>query len=257
MLREPVNNSNLSTNDNGNFKHLPAIVSLRNVVKKYGVGATEVLALAGVNLEIKAKQFTAIVGPSGSGKSTLLHCLAGLDQVSSGEVIVNDINISKLNDNKLTLFRRQNIGFIFQAFNLVPTLTAEENICLPLYLNKTKINKTELKNIAEVLGLTQRLHHKPSELSGGQQQRVAIARALLAKPALLVADEPTGNLDSHTGKEVLNILRAAVNELGQTVIMVTHDQRAAATADRVLVIKDGLIANDLYKPGLQLITEVM
>lgn len=233
------------------------IISLRNVTKQYGVKDTAVVALSNITLDICAGQFTAIVGPSGSGKSTLLHCIAGLDTVSDGKIIFKGVDIGKLHDTDLTLFRRQNIGFIFQAFNLIPSLTAEENICLPLYLNKSKVNKAELRQISNVLGLSRRLNHKPAQLSGGQQQRVAIARALLAKPAILVADEPTGNLDSTSGKEVLNILRAAVDELGQTVIMVTHDQRAALTADRVLVIKDGLIANDLYRPTLEQITEVM
>lgn len=233
------------------------LVTLTNVFKIYGKDETEVRALNNVSAQIYQGQFTAIVGPSGSGKSTLLHCLAGLDSVTAGSVNVAGKNLHQMNDTDLTKFRREYIGFIFQAFNLVPTLNAVENITLPLRLANKKVSKTELAEVVRILGLQDRLTHKPAELSGGQQQRVAVARALITKPALLVADEPTGNLDSKSSAEVLRLLREAVDQLKQTVVMVTHDHRAAALADRVLVIRDGQVAADLLAPGEEQISALI
>lgn len=232
------------------------IAKLENVCKIYGQGSTQVNALDGVNIDFYAGQFTAIMGPSGSGKSTMLHTLAGLDSVTSGQITVAGQTITALNDKELTKFRRDQIGFIFQAFNLIPTLTAQDNIELPMRLAGTKINKPWMRQVVESLQLTERLTHKPYQLSGGQQQRVAVARALVARPAILVADEPTGNLDSVTSAEVLGLLRGAVDQLQQTVIMVTHDRHAAAIADRVLVVKDGQIVADLDHPTAQQIAQV-
>ncbi|MDU7407317.1 ATP-binding cassette domain-containing protein [Varibaculum cambriense] len=233
------------------------VVSLNNVYKIYRQGETEVRALDGVDLQIYFGQFTAIVGPSGSGKSTLLHCLAGLDSVTQGTVTVAGKDLAKMNDKTLTQFRRDHIGFVFQSFNLMPTLTALENIRLPQLLAGKKTSATWENQIIEILDLKDRLTHKPSELSGGQQQRVAVARALITKPALLVADEPTGNLDSASSKEVLKLLRNAASELGQSVVMVTHDPGAAAVADRVLIVKDGKITQELSHPTRGQLSQVI
>lgn len=221
------------------------IVSLRNVSKIYGSGATAVAALDNVSVDFAAGQFTAIVGPSGSGKSTMLHVLAGLDHPTSGQILLENHDITKLSDNQLTELRRDRIGFIFQAFNLIPTLNAYDNIHLPLRLAKRTPDREWINGIIQLLGLQERLTHRPSELSGGQQQRVAVARALASKPAMIVADEPTGNLDSQASAEVLSILKGAVKELGQSVIMVTHDLASAAEADRVIAVRDGRIVADL------------
>ncbi|WP_408056657.1 ABC transporter ATP-binding protein [Varibaculum massiliense] len=233
------------------------VVSLNNVYKIYRQGETEVRALDGIDLQIYFGQFTAIVGPSGSGKSTLLHCLAGLDSVTQGTVTVAGKDLAKMNDKTLTQFRRDHIGFVFQSFNLMPTLTALENIRLPQLLAGKKTSTTWENQIIEILNLKDRLTHKPSELSGGQQQRVAVARALITKPALLVADEPTGNLDSASSKEVLKLLRNAASELGQSVVMVTHDPSAAAVADRVLIVKDGKITQELSHPTRGQLSQVI
>jgi putative ABC transport system ATP-binding protein len=217
--------------------------SARGLTKSYGRGDTLVPALRGVDLDLPAGRFTAIMGPSGSGKSTLMHCLAGLDQPTTGSVIVAGQQLEQLDDDALTRFRRDHVGFVFQAFNLLPMLTAEQNIRLPLELagRDQHAVRDRFDAIVGTLGLADRLTHRPAELSGGQQQRVAIARALLSSPAILFADEPTGNLDSTTSAEVLALLRQSVRELGQTVVMVTHETDAAAYADDVVVLADGLI----------------
>jgi putative ABC transport system ATP-binding protein len=219
-----------------------------DAVKVYGHGGTEVRALDGVSVEVPAGTFTAVMGPSGSGKSTLMHCLAGLDTLTSGHVFVGDQELGALNDRELTRVRRERIGFVFQAFNLLPTLTAGENITLPMDLARQKPDPAWLEKVIATVGLQQRLHHKPSELSGGQQQRVAVARALASKPEVVFADEPTGNLDRRSGTEVLSFLREAVDRFGQTVVMVTHDPVAASYADSVLFLADGQIVDQLAEP---------
>jgi putative ABC transport system ATP-binding protein len=223
--------------------------------KIYGSGDTEVRALDDVTVSFDQGQFTAIMGPSGSGKSTLMHCLAGLDRLTSGQVMVGDVNLSTLSEKELTLLRRTKIGFVFQAFNLIPTLTAIENITLPLDLGKKKPDKGLLNEVVNAVGLADRLKHKPNELSGGQQQRVAVARALASGPDVIFADEPTGNLDSQTGAEILSFMRRAVTEFGQTIVMVTHDPIAAAYADRVLFLADGKIVSELLNPTTDTILE--
>jgi putative ABC transport system ATP-binding protein len=220
------------------------IVSTADLRRTYGEGDTAVHALAGVTLDFPAAQFTAIMGASGSGKSTLMHLLAGLDRPSSGSVVIDGLELSRLDDKGLTQLRRDRLGFVFQAFNLVPVLTAEENITLPLSLAGRKPDTAWLDQLIDTVGLRDRLTHRPSELSGGQQQRVAVARALVHRPAVLFADEPTGNLDSRSSEEVLRLLRQAVDEFGQTVIMVTHDPTAAAVADRIVVLSDGKVVHD-------------
>ena len=217
-------------------------------VKVYGAGATSVRALDGVSAEFAAGGFSAIMGPSGSGKSTLLHCLAGLDRLTSGRVLIDDVELGSLSDKVLTLLRRDRIGFVFQAFNLVPTLTARDNILLPLTLAGRRAEPGWFDTLATSLRIADRLHHRPAELSGGQQQRVAMGRALITRPALVFADEPTGNLDSTSATELLRQMRSAVDELGQTVVMVTHDPRAASYADRVLFLADGKIVKQLAAP---------
>jgi putative ABC transport system ATP-binding protein len=224
-------------------------VAARALTRRYGDGESAVDALRGVTLEVPAGQFTAVMGPSGSGKSTLMHLLAGLDRPTSGTVHVAGEEISAMADRRLTKLRRDRIGFVFQSFNLLPTLTAEENIVLPLAIARVKPAAADVDALLERVGLSERRDHKPSELSGGQQQRVAIARALIARPTVLFADEPTGNLDSAAGAAVLALLRDAVAIDGQTTVMVTHDPRAAATADRVLFLADGLIVSDLDRPS--------
>jgi putative ABC transport system ATP-binding protein len=219
-----------------------------NVVKAYGSGDTAVRALAGVSVQFQTGQFTAIMGPSGSGKSTLMHCLAGLDTVTSGSVRIGDVELTTLSDKKMTQLRRDRIGFVFQSFNLVPTLTAIENITLPIDIAGKKVDQPWLDSVIDALGLRDRLGHRPSELSGGQQQRVACARALASRPAIIFGDEPTGNLDSRSSGEVLSILRSSVDRLGQTVVIVTHDPRAASYADRVIFLADGQIVDEMGRP---------
>jgi putative ABC transport system ATP-binding protein len=219
-----------------------------DAVKTYGKGDTAVRALDGVTVEFAAGGFTAIMGPSGSGKSTLLHAIAGLDDLTSGHVYVGDTDLTRLGDRALTTLRRDQVGFVFQAFNLVPTLTAIENITLPMSLAGRKPDRAWLDHVVDTVGLGDRLGHRPSELSGGQQQRVAVARALAGQPALIFADEPTGNLDSRTGAEILSFMRQAVRELGQTIVMVTHDAVAASYADRVIFLADGRIVDELLSP---------
>jgi len=215
-----------------------------DLVKSYGSGDTEVRALDHVSVDIAAAEFTAIMGPSGSGKSTLMHCLAGLDSLTSGSVSVGGVELVGLSDKKLTALRRDRIGFVFQSFNLVPTLTAIENITLPIAIAGRKPDQQWLDTVIDTLGIRARLGHRPSELSGGQQQRVAVARAIASRPDIVFGDEPTGNLDSHTSGEVLTMLRRSVDELGQTVVIVTHDPAAAGYADRVLSLSDGRIVSD-------------
>ncbi len=225
-----------------------AAVAARALTRRFGDGESAVDALRGVSLEVPAGQFTAVMGPSGSGKSTLMHLLAGLDRPTSGSVRLGGEEISSMGDRALTRLRRKHIGFVFQSFNLLPTLSAEENITLPLAIARIKPPREEIDALIARVGLTDRRDHKPSELSGGQQQRVAIARALVARPTVMFADEPTGNLDSAAGAAVLELLRDAVANDGQTTVMVTHDPRAAAAADRVLFLADGRIVGDLAEP---------
>jgi putative ABC transport system ATP-binding protein len=219
-----------------------------DVWKVYGSGEAQVNALAGVSVELEKGRFTAIMGPSGSGKSTLMHCLAGLDAVTRGQVYVGDTKITDLSDRGLTNLRRTKVGFIFQQFNLLPTLTAEENILLPLSIGGRKADPQWYDTVIDTVGLRDRLGHRPSQLSGGQQQRVACARALVSRPEVIFADEPTGNLDSRSGAEVLSFLRNSVRDFGQTIVMVTHDPNAASYADRVVFLADGHIVDELYAP---------
>ena len=217
-------------------------------VKIYGKGEVEVRALDGVSAEFCEGQFTAVMGPSGSGKSTLLHCLAGLDRLTSGRVLLGEVDLSTLDDKAMTILRREHLGFVFQAFNLVPTLTAGENVVLPIMLAGRKPDASWVEHLAQSLHISDRLSHRPSELSGGQQQRVATARALVTRPKLLFADEPTGNLDSKSAAELLDQIRQAVAEYRQSVVMVTHDPRAASYADRVLFLADGKLVSELVGP---------
>ncbi|PZS20099.1 MAG: peptide ABC transporter ATP-binding protein [Pseudonocardiales bacterium] len=233
------------------------VASAADIVKLYGSGDTAVRALDGVSIEVLRGEFTAIMGPSGSGKSTLMHCLAGLDTVTSGSVSIGEVELSGLSDKKMTALRRDRIGFVFQSFNLVPTLTALENITLPIAIAGRKPDQTWLDTVVTTLGLTDRLHHRPSELSGGQQQRVAVGRALASRPEIIFGDEPTGNLDSRSSGEVMGILRRSVDELGQTVVMVTHDARAAGYADRVLFLADGRIVDELRAPTADTVLDRM
>ena len=226
----------------------PAVVSAVDVTRVYGEGDTAVRALRGVSLDIERGAVTAVMGPSGSGKSTLMHVLAGLDRPSTGHIELAGRELGSLSDRELTLLRRSSVGFVFQFFNLLPMLTAEENIVLPLAIAGEKPDRAWLAELVDRVGLTDRVRHRPAELSGGQQQRVAIARALVTRPAVVFADEPTGNLDSTTGSEILALLREAVDGYGQTIVMVTHEARAAAVADRVLFLADGLIASELRYP---------
>jgi len=225
--------------------------------KVYGRGVTEVTALDDVTIGFDAGRLTAIMGPSGSGKSTLLHCMAGLDALTSGKVFIGDTDLTSLSDRQLTLLRRSRVGFVFQSFNLVPTLTAEENIVLPLTLAGRKAEAEWLQALVTSLGIGDRLRHRPSELSGGQQQRVASARAMITRPELIFADEPTGNLDSKSATELLELTRAAVEGFGQTVVMVTHDPRAASYADRVVFLADGRIVAELAHPTVNRILDEM
>jgi putative ABC transport system ATP-binding protein len=221
------------------------VVTASEVTRRYGQGDAVVDALRGVSLDIPKGQFAAVMGPSGSGKSTLMHIMAGLDRPTSGIVTIDGTDLTGLNDNKLTLLRREHIGFVFQFFNLLPTLTARENILLPLQIAGEKPDTEWVDGVVKRVGIADRLKHRPSELSGGQQQRVAIARALISRPTVVFADEPTGNLDSGSSGEILGLLRQAADDTGQTIVMVTHDATAASTADRVLFLADGLIVHDL------------
>ncbi|MCT2592953.1 ABC transporter ATP-binding protein [Streptomyces sp. N2-109] len=225
--------------------------------KVYGQGETKVVALDSVSVDFRQAEFTAIMGPSGSGKSTLMHCMAGLDSISSGSARIGDTELTSLKDKKLTQLRRDRIGFIFQAFNLLPTLNGLENITLPMDIAGTKPDKEWLDRVIETVGLSGRLKHRPNELSGGQQQRVAVARALASRPEIIFGDEPTGNLDSRAGAEVLGFLRNSVRELGQTVVMVTHDPVAAAYADRVVFLADGRIVDDMADPTAESVLDRM
>jgi putative ABC transport system ATP-binding protein len=233
----------------------PAAARTIDLVKRYGTGDTAVRALDGVSVELPAGRFTAVMGPSGSGKSTLLHCLAGLDTPTSGRVLLGDDDLGELSDRQLTRVRRDRIGFVFQAYNLVPTLDALENITLPLRLGGRRADEGWLAEVIATVGLRDRLGHRPSELSGGQQQRVAVARALASRPEVIFADEPTGNLDSRSGAEVLGLLRTAVDTAGQTVVMVTHDPTAAAHADQVLFLADGQVVDQVIDPTAAMVLD--
>jgi putative ABC transport system ATP-binding protein len=235
----------------------PVAVRAEAATKVYGSGRTTVRALDGVDLAIEAGRFTAVMGPSGSGKSTLMHCLAGLDTLSSGRIVFRDRDLSRLSDRALTLLRRDHIGFVFQSFNLVPTLTAMENITLPSRLANRRIDRAWLDSLVATVDLADRTSHRPSELSGGQQQRVAVARALTGRPTAVFADEPTGNLDSHSGAEILGLLRRAVDDLGQTIVMVTHDPTAAGHADRVVFMADGRLVDEMRDPTAGRVLERM
>jgi putative ABC transport system ATP-binding protein len=226
----------------------PSAATATNVSKIYGHGDSEVRALDNVSVQFETGKFTAIMGPSGSGKSTLMHCMAGLDALSKGSVSIGGVELADLSDKQLTNLRREQVGFIFQSFNLIPTLNAMENIVLPLSLGGKKGDAAWIDRVVDTIGLRNRLDHRPSELSGGQQQRVAVARALASQPAIIFADEPTGNLDSKTGNEVLTFMRKAVTDLGQTIVMVTHDAVAASFADRIVFLKDGKIAGEMTEP---------
>jgi putative ABC transport system ATP-binding protein len=234
-----------------------AAASARNVSKIYGVGDSEVRALDDVSVEFAKGEFTAIMGPSGSGKSTLMHCAAGLDDVTGGQVFIGDQEITAMKEKELTLLRRDHVGFIFQAYNLVPTLNAEENITLPMLLAGRPGDAAWIKTVVDTTGLSSRLKHRPSELSGGQQQRVAVARALASQPDIIFADEPTGNLDTSTSDEILAFMRRAVTEFGQTIVMVTHDANAASYANRVLFLQDGKIVDEMRDPDADRVLERM
>ena len=221
------------------------ILTAKDVTRRYGEGETAVDALRGVSLEVSTGHLTAVMGPSGSGKSTLMHILAGLDQPTSGEVSIAGTEISRLNDTELTKLRRKHIGFVFQFFNLLPMLSAEDNVVLPLTIAGEKVDQKWMKELLDRIGLDDRRNHRPAELSGGQQQRVAIGRALVSRPSIVFADEPTGNLDSSTSAEILGLMRESVDTYQQTTVMVTHDPRAAAIADRILFLADGLIVREL------------
>jgi len=230
---------------------------VEHLTKTYGTGQAKVTALDDVTLDLNAGEFTAVMGPSGSGKSTLMHCCAALDTGDSGEVYVGGKKLSGMKDKALTQLRRDEIGFVFQSFNLVPTLTARENILLPLSIAGRKPDPEWFRSVIDTVDLGDRLHHKPNELSGGQQQRVAVARALVSRPTIVFADEPTGNLDSHSGAEVLGLLRDSVKHHGQTIVMVTHDPVAAAYTDRVVFLGDGRVVRELLEPTREQILEAM
>lgn len=239
------------------YPNAPVAIEAIELVKDYGSGDAAVHALRGVNVRFEQGKFTAIMGPSGSGKSTLMHTLAGLDAATSGRIMFGGKDLTRMNDNELTLLRRHRIGFIFQSFNLLPMFTAEQNILMPLTLAGAKPDRAWFDMLAATLGLTDRLSHRPNELSGGQQQRVAIARALVTKPDLVFADEPTGNLDSVSSAEVLGFLKRSVKELGQTIIMVTHDAVAASYADRAIVFADGRIVADVDRPDADIMNRLL
>ena len=227
------------------------------LTKTYGSGDATVTALDAVSVELYAGEFTAVMGPSGSGKSTLMHCFAALDTATAGEVFVGDTSLTSLNDKELTRLRRDEVGFVFQSFNLVPTLTAEENILLPLSIAGRKPDRQWYDTVIDTVDLRDRLSHRPNQLSGGQQQRVAVARALASRPSIVFADEPTGNLDSRSGAEVLTLLRRSVDEFGQTVVMVTHDPVAAAFTDRVLFLADGAVVGEMREPSRETVLDRM
>ena len=241
----------------GDMTHTNTAAYVTDAVKRYGTGDSAVFALRNVSVGFEKAQFTAIMGPSGSGKSTLMHCLAGLDNLTTGTAVVDGDDISQLSDKQLTKLRRDKIGFIFQSFNLVPTLSARENILLPLTLGNREADPAWFKEVIDTVGLKDRLTHRPSELSGGQQQRVAIARALTSRPAIIFADEPTGNLDSVTGTEILTFMQRAVSEMGQTIVMVTHDPVAASYADRIVFLADGVVVGEMNSPTPELVLERM
>jgi putative ABC transport system ATP-binding protein len=248
----------MAANDNGAGPPAPLLAAHTVDARKvYGEGTASVAALQGVTVELPEARFSAIMGPSGSGKSTLLYCLAGLDRLTSGKVYLGDTDLTGLSEHELTLLRRTKVGFIFQAFNLVPTLTAAENIRLPLDIAGSEVDRGWLGRVVDTLGLGDRLDHRPSELSGGQQQRVAAARALVARPAIVFADEPTGNLDSRSGAELLQFMRHAVEQFGQTIVMVTHDPIAASYADRVVFLADGSVADELPGPTPEAVLDRM
>jgi putative ABC transport system ATP-binding protein len=234
-----------------------AVVAAQGLTRRYGAGETAVDALRGVSLEIPRGHLTAVMGPSGSGKSTLMHILAGLDRPTAGRVQIDGVDLTTLKDNDLTKLRRRHIGFVFQFFNLLPMLSAEENVTLPLSIAGEKPSSEWLEELLDATGLSDRRSHRPAELSGGQQQRVAVARALVSKPTVLFADEPTGNLDSQTSGEILGLLRGAVDTYGQTTVMVTHDPRAATIADRILFLADGVIVQELGRSSQPEILEVL
>jgi len=234
----------------------PAAAAL-NASKIYGKDDSEVRALDDVTVDFQLGHFTAIMGPSGSGKSTLMHCLAGLDSLTSGSVCIGDTDLAQLDDKQLTTLRREKVGFIFQAYNLIPTLTALENITLPMDLGGLKPEQEWLDTVIDAMNLRNRLSHRPSELSGGQQQRVAVARALASRPQIIFADEPTGNLDSKTGAEILSFMKHAVTDLRQTIVMVTHDPVAAAYADRVIFLADGKVVDEVNNPTSELVLDRM
>ena len=234
-----------------------AAARTEHLVKVYGEGETLVTALDHVDVSFERGRFTAIMGPSGSGKSTLMHCVAGLDSITSGRIWIGDVELGSLNDKQLTRLRRDQVGFVFQAFNLVPTLTAGENITLPMDLAGRAPDREWIDTIIGTVGLGDRLSHRPSELSGGQQQRVAVARALASRPAIIFADEPTGNLDSRSSSEVLGFMRRAVDDFGQTIVMVTHDPNAASYADRIVLLADGRIVDEITSPTVDSIIDRM
>ena len=235
----------------------PAAVSAVDITRRYGRDESAVEALAGVSIDVPVGQFTAVMGPSGSGKSTLMHILAGLDQPTEGTVTIAGLEISSMSDGELTRLRRRHIGFVFQFFNLLPMLTAEENIVLPLSIAGEKPDRAWVEELLETVGIADRRTHRPAELSGGQHQRVSIARALVTEPIVLFADEPTGNLDSNTSRDVLELLRNSVDGLGQTIVMVTHDSQAAAQADRILFLADGLIVKEIRASTAAEVLEAM
>ena len=228
-----------------------------SATKIYGKGDTLVTALDSVDISFETGKFSAIMGPSGSGKSTLMHCMAGLDNLSSGKVFIGDTDLTELSEKELTLLRRSNIGFIFQSFNLVPTLNALENITLPIDLSGNKVDTEWIDQVTDVVNLSDRLKHKPNELSGGQQQRVAVSRALASKPNIIFADEPTGNLDSKTGNEILDFMRLATTDLNQTIVMVTHDPVAASYSDRVIFLEDGRVVGEIIEPTADSVIDQM
>ncbi|MEI2776676.1 MAG: ABC transporter ATP-binding protein [Tetrasphaera sp.] len=235
----------------------PIAARTEGLTKIYGKGDAQVVALGGVSVALNAHEFTAVMGPSGSGKSTLMHCAAGLDEATSGRVFIGDVELTSLNEKDLTRLRRDRIGFIFQAFNLIPTLTAKENILLPLSIAGREPDPAWFDQVITTVGLSERLGHRPTELSGGQQQRVACARALVSRPDIIFADEPTGNLDSKSSREVLEFLRRSVSDFGQTIVMVTHDPVAASYTDRVLFLADGLVVEELRSPTAETVLERM
>jgi putative ABC transport system ATP-binding protein len=256
VTEQPFELSDLRGPNGSGHAPRPA-VRVVNLTKTYGSGQAKVVALDGVTVDLYQGEFTAVMGPSGSGKSTLMHCAAALDSATSGSVFLGDTELSALKDKELTRLRRDQIGFVFQAFNLVPTLTAGENILLPLAIAGRKPEPDWYRTVIDTVDLADRLTHRPSELSGGQQQRVAVARALASRPAVVFADEPTGNLDSRSGAEVLGLLRRSVDEFGQTIVMVTHDPVAASYTDRVLFLADGKVVDEMREPDRETVLERM